>query len=386
MDKETFRKQQKKKSQASNMRLLGLLLGAVAVVALVTTAIVFLTHRPSVNPTPPFGTDGASTPIDVPSTTAVSGNPENPYTRKEGYYTFLLAGVDTISKNTDVLMLASLDTNSGEIHIVQIPRDTFINREVGGFTTFHRVNAVFTAIYNRQRSQGKTEAAAKHLAMQDLQKRLSEALCINIDEYALINTEGFRDVIDAVGGVVYDVPQDMDYDDPEQNLYIHLKAGTQLLDGNHAEQLIRYRKGNDGNGYATGDMERVSLRGDFMISALRQVKDKIGILGMIELIPSLKTHVSTSMSAQDMVFYAKTVYSIHNDGIFAHTLTGKTVQDPATGEWHYYCLNKAGALSDINRYLNVYTADISASLFDPMGFFTDRTNEKYLYLNDYYLS
>ena len=183
----------------------------------VVTAL--LLHKPSVDPTPQFPTDGIT---DLEQTTDVATEPEDPYTRKEGFYTFLIAGVDDVSMSTDVLMLASLDTASGSIHIVQIPRDTYVNKDVGGYSSVTRVNAVFTAAYNRQRNSGATEAKAKHLAMQDLQTRLSAALCVNIDEYVLINTTGFRNVIDAVGGIWYDVPQDMDYEDPEQNLYIHL--------------------------------------------------------------------------------------------------------------------------------------------------------------------
>ena len=282
--------------------------------------------------------------------------------------------------STDVLMLASLDTESGSIHIVQIPRDTFVNKDVGGYSNVTRVNAVFTAEYNRQRASGATEAKAKHLAMQDLQARLSAALCINIDEYVLINTTGFRNVIDAVGGIWYDVPQDMDYEDPEQNLYIHLDAGPQLLDGEQCEQLIRYRKG-----YATGDIGRVELRGDFLVEALRQVKSKITIGDMIAMIPNLIRNVSTSMSVADIVAYTKSVYGIGNEDIYVRTLSGSTLQDPVTGAWssHYY-LNKEDALADINECLNVYKTDISEEIFDSEGFFADRSSDSYIY--DYYLS
>ena len=244
-----------------------------------------------------------------------------------------------------------------------------------------RVNAVFTAAYNRQRSSGATEAKAKHLAMQDLQARLSAALCVNIDEYVLINTTGFRNVIDAVGGIWYDVPCDMDYDDPDQNLYIHLKAGYQHLDVSQCEQLIRYR-----SGYATGDIGRVEMRGDFMVEALRQVKNNITVGNMISMVPTLINHVSTSMSVADIVSYTKSVYAVDNAGIAVRTIGGSSVQNPATGLWIYYCLNKREALADINECLNVYKTDITGEIFDRDGFFTDSKNASNLYINNYYLS
>ena len=378
MEKDNFRNTQKKKNKRSRV----LFIAAVYILAVVViagiTVTALLLHKPSVDPTPQFPTDG--TTAEPEQTTDAAAEPEDPYTRKKGFYTFLIAGVDDVSMSTDVLMLASLDTESGSIHIVQIPRDTFVNKDVGGYSNVTRVNAVFTAEYNRQRASGATEAKAKHLAMQDLQARLSAALCINIDEYVLINTTGFRNVIDAVGGIWYDVPQDMDYEDPEQNLYIHLDAGYQRLDGEQCEQLIRYRKG-----YATGDIGRVELRGDFLVEALRQVKSNITIGDMIAMIPNLIRNVSTSMSVADIVAYTKSVYGIGNEDIYVRTLSGSTLQDPVTGAWssHYY-LNKEDALADINECLNVYKTDISEEIFDAEGFFADRSSDSYIY--DYYLS
>lgn len=122
-------------------------------------------------------------------------------------------------------------------------------------------------------------------------------------------------VIDAVGGIWYDVPCDMDYDDPDQNLYIHLKAGYQHLDGSQCEQLIRYR-----SGYATGDIGRVEMRGDFMVEALRQVKNNITVGNMISMVPTLINHVSTSLSVADIVSYTKSVYAVDNAGIAVRTI------------------------------------------------------------------
>lgn len=351
---------------------------AAAIVLILTVALVLTFYAPNVDDQPHFPTDTQN-----PDYTNHTGTSTEPYQRKDGFYTFLVAGMDAASNNTDVLMLASLDTKNGEIHIVQIPRDTYVNKTVGGYTSLTRVNAIFSAEYNYQVSRGISTKTAKTLAMQDLCKRLSEALCINIDEYVYVNTSGFRNIIDAVGGIDYEVPQDMFYEDPYQDLYIDLKAGYQHLNGTQCEHLIRYR-----SGYATGDIGRVELRSDFMVEVFRQVKNKVDLDSMLALIrdKDLMQKVGTSMSLMDILAYVKMVYKLDDDAISVRTITGEVVQNPNTGAWIYYCMNKKGALNDINECLNVYEKDITPDIFDSKGFFSGTEGAADHYIYEYYHS
>ncbi len=365
-----------KKRQKREYILWGVL--AAAILLILTSALLIIFHSPKVDNTPHFSTD----PEYTDGTDDIGVSTE-PYKRKEGFYTFLVAGMDAASNNTDVLMLASLDTKNGEIHIVQIPRDTYVNKTVGGYTSLTRVNAIFSAEYNYQVSRGISQKTAKTLAMKDLCKRLSEALCINIDEYVYVNTTGFRNIIDAVGGIDYEVPQDMFYEDPYQDLYIDLKAGYQHLNGTQCEHLIRYR-----SGYATGDIGRVELRSDFMVEVFKQIKNKIDLDSMLALIrdKDLMQKVGTSMSLMDILAYVKMVYQLGDDAISVRTISGEVVQNPNTGAWIYYCMNKKGALADINECLNVYEKDIDISIFDIKGLFsgTEGAGDHYIY--EYYHS
>ena len=293
----------------------------------------------------------------------------------------MVAGIDTASNNTDVLMLASLDTENGKIHIVQVPRDTYINKTVGGYKNITRVNAIFSAEYNNQTSQNISSKTATAFAMQALQKGLSESLCINIDEYILIDTRGFRDVIDAVEGIDYDVPQDMFYEDPDQDLYINLTKGYQHLDGSQCEQLLRYRAG-----YVTGDMGRVELRGNFMKEVFKQVKNKFNLDAMLTLIKdkSIFQKITTSMSLADMFAYVRMCYQLNDEAIEVRTISGSVVQNPETGAWVYYCLNKQKALNDINECLNVYKNAIDLSIFDQKELFSGTKDSANHYLYEYY--
>ena len=345
----------------------------IASIFILTIMLTFIFYSPRVDDRPQFSTDANS---DFEASSSV-------YERKEGFYTFLIAGIDAISNNTDVLMLASLDTKNGRIEVVQIPRDTYINKTVGGYTGLTRINAVYAAEYNRQVKNGNSKKNAKALAMQDLSRRLSEALCVNIDEYILIDTKGFRDVIDAVGGIDYDVPQDMFYEDPEQGLYINLSKGYQHLDGSACEQLIRYR-----SGYATGDIGRVEMRGDFLTEVFRQVKNKIGVETMLKLIADgdVMQKIRTSMSIMDILAYVRMAYQLDDDAIGVRTLAGSVVQNPDTGAWIYYCLNKRSALRDINECLNAYKNEIDIAIFDQREFFSGTKGASDHYIYEYYHS
>ena len=351
---------------------------AIAGIFILTIMLTFVFYSPRVDDRPQFSTGQNENVGEDPTDSEASSSV---YERKEGFYTFLIAGIDAYSNNTDVLMLASLDVKNGKIEIVQIPRDTYINKSVGGYTSLTRVNAVFAAEYNRQVRSGISPRTAKTVAMQDLTRRLSEALCINIDEYVLIDTAGFRDVIDAVGGIDYDVPRDMHYEDPAQDLYIDLSAGYQHLSGAQCEQLIRYR-----SGYATGDIGRVEMRGDFMTAVFSQVKQKIGLDAMLKLIrdKALMQKIRTSMSLVDMLAYVRMVYQLDDDAVSVRTISGSVVQNPDTGAWIYYCLNKKNALRDINECLNVYKTDVDISIFDRKGFFSGTRGASDHYLYEYY--
>jgi len=297
--------------------------------------------------------------------------------RKKGFYTFLICGADKAAWNTDVMMLASMDTENGALNIVQIPRDTFVNPENSGFGVT-RVNGIYAAALAKCELFG---VARKKEAMESLCHVLGEAFCLEIDRYVLLDTAAFANVIDAVGGIEYEVPFDMSYDDPVQGLHIHLKAGLQTLDGKKAEQFIRYRAG-----YATGDIGRVGAREAFLREAFAQVKAKISAGNAakiaIELIPS----VTTNASASEIAYFASAFYGAEEDNVNIKTFSGSAVQNPKTGAWIYYALNKRAALEDINRYINPYETEISYEFFDKKAIFTDDPFGENPYISKYYYS
>jgi len=152
----------------------------------------------------------------------------------------LLLG-NTEEELTDTMMLASFDPESKDVSVISIPRDTFYERE-GYYGAWLKINAVFhDGVYE--------SAMAVHNVLQG----------IHINYYAIIDYDGIKEIVDSMGGVEIDVPQRMYYTSKKHNLYINLKPGLQVLDGDHAVQFIRYRKG-----YRDGDLGRVKAQQEFM--------------------------------------------------------------------------------------------------------------------------
>ena len=340
------------------------------------TGICAAVFRPSVSSDPPFaGTLPTAEGTTDGGTVATVTTPE--YTRKDGYYTFLVCGMDNVSKNTDVMMLVSLDTKNGEVNILQIPRDTFVNRDTSGYRVT-RINGIYTLAYVAAPYGGE---ARKKFAMEGLYKSIETSLCVTIDRYVLMDTKAFVGIIDAIGGIDYYVPFDMDYEDPEQDLYIHLKEGMQHLDGKAAEQFIRYR-----SGYITGDIGRVEARADFLKALYAKVRSSLSLSVAVEMAKQLIGRVTTDATLEDIAFFASAVYGINAENINVKTLSGSAVMNPETGVWTYYALNKKAALADINRYMNAFKEDVSYDIFDPNAIFTDDPNGKNPYISQYYYS
>ncbi|WP_165916472.1 LCP family protein [Marinisporobacter balticus] len=144
----------------------------------------------------------------------------------------------------DAFVLMGYEPSTGNLNISTVSRDTMIKDE------------------NRDTKLGNY--AALH-SPEQVMKELNNILGVNISKYIMIDTAAFRHFVDAIGGINYDVPQDMYYEDPMQGLHIELKKGPQILDGKKAEMLVRFRKG-----YLKGDLTRIDVQKDVLVAILTQ--------------------------------------------------------------------------------------------------------------------
>lgn len=218
-----------------------------------------------------------------------------------GKVNFLIVGVDKKESLTDTIMVATYDMDNDKIDVLSIPRDTRIY--VGG--RYQKINAAYSIRKNGKRNgiNGTIEAVS----------RLTK---IPINYYVEFNIPTFRETVDALGGVYFDVPQNMNYDDPGQGLSIHLRKGYQLLDGKKAEQLVRFRS------YPMGDIDRTKVQQSF-VKALAEQKLNLTIIDKVpELYKTLGKNIRTNLELSDVVNYALSLKEVKPENVIFHSLPG----------------------------------------------------------------
>ena len=140
-------------------------------------------------------------------------------------------------KRTDTIMVVNYNPETDKITTVSVPRDTLIQNNGNSV----KINSAF-AIGGYSRIKTEVEGL----------------LNVNINYIVKVDYDAFVDIIDAIGGVKMKIERNMIYDDEGQNLHINFKAGeTVKLDGQKAQEFFRWRKNNDGSGFANGDLDRI---------------------------------------------------------------------------------------------------------------------------------
>ena len=197
-----------------------------------------------------------------------------------GKINVLVVGVDKDGTRSDVNMLFSLDPKEKTVNLMSIPRDTRVEFKKG--------------------SHGKINACiGKQNGEELLIETVKDLTGMPINNFCKVNFEGLRNIIDILGGVEFDVPMDMDYDDPAQDLHIHLKKGKQTLNGADAEGLLRFRKG-----YATGDLGRIDMQQAFLKELINQKLSPKYIFKAVPVVKEISKNVETDMSVMYMLIYA----------------------------------------------------------------------------------
>lgn len=250
-----------------------------------------------------------------------------------GMINILLIGVDDGGFRGDTIMLVSVDGYSNRANILSIPRDTMVKAK--GYTT-QKINALM-AFGHEQVKKGKIDEPEEILI--DMVKELTG---LPIHYFLTIDFDGFKEVIDALGGVDFNVPYNMNYDDPVQDLHIHLKAGQQHLDGQAAHDFVRFRHNNNGTApgeYVWGDEGREYWQQEFIKELMRQKLKPQYIAKVRDLFEVVKDNVRTNYTMRDLISHVGLAQKIDIDGIGTYQLPGesKYMQAPGFAEtlWWY---------------------------------------------------
>lgn len=252
----------------------------------------------------------------------------------------LVMGCDASDRLTDSIFLVSLHKESGSMGVVQIPRDTYAN---------------YT-----ERDYKKLNGAWSALGAPAIKSFYSKNLGIPIDHFLVLNLSNLRHLVDAVGGVDIEIPQDMDYSDPAQDLEIHFQKGVAHLDGKAAEEFVRYR-----SGYVNADLGRLDAQKIFMFAFATRLQN-LSAGQVWRLMAASLTSLQTDIPITELGRTVAAFSACQAENIRFCTMPGQAVQG-RSGAW-YYSLNREGAARVLEQYLFV-PGFAERNIFDPQEIF-----------------
>ena len=310
------------------------LLGVFALIGIALYCVYMLWEKaPDVEPEAPKA-------ISTEKTSDSDVEPVSP-DRQQDIYTILLVGNDDGNGNTDTIVVGRLDTVNHTMDFVSIPRDTLVNLD----WNVRKINAVYAGTAN---SGG--------VAIDGLKTQIRNLIGFNVDCYAVIDLDVFVDTVDLMGGVWFDVPQAMHYEDPGQNLYIHIDAGYQCLNGEQAMGVVRYR-----SGYANGDLGRIEMQQQFLKAVATQFIRLGNIPNISQVVSLLAKNMDTDLSAANIAFFLRQALLCDSEDINFHTMPN--TPDMVYG-LSYTFVELDPWLEMINQCLNPYNASVTAANLD----------------------
>ena len=263
--------------------------------------------------------------------------------RKENYYTFLLLGKDTGGGgNTDTMILVSYDVTNQVVNAMSIPRDTMINVD----WNIKKINAVYAS------SRG----------IEGLKEEVGYLTGVTPDFYVAVEWEAIGKIVDALDGVWFDVPYNMDYDDPYQDLYIHQAKGYRLLNGDDAMQVIRWRK-NNGEEYGIGDSGRQQVQQDFLKAVAAQCLQLKNWTKVSEFANIFFKNVETDISLNNLLWFAQQAMGMDMEHVTFHTLPGNDqgwyYTPSIRSNLAYFFAYPEEIVPLVNEHFNPYSRDIT---------------------------
>lgn len=237
--------------------------------------------------------------------------------------TFAVFGVDKDNYRTDVNMLVFFNHETAEVDIISIPRDTRVKipdelyAEIAArrsdVSQIVKINEVPAYIID-----DRNEASVAVL---------EKSLGVDIDYYVKMDLDVFKKIVDTIGEITVTIPFDMEYSDPNQDLYISLKAGEQQINGAQAEQLVRFR-----SGYGNGDIGRIEMQHNFMKAFVKQLLTTKNRLNMLNIVGDVLLRVETNF--EEAVDYLVFLDDIDPEKFEMHMLPGNA--DDSSRSYYIY--------------------------------------------------
>lgn len=271
---------------------------------------------------------------------------------------------------TDTIMVFKYNPKTQKAYLISIPRDTYTGYNKSIATASDKINSIY-----RGQFPEKTLEAVNRITG------------LNLDYYVVVDTEALKALVDAIGGVYFDVPIDMKYTDKKQDLYIDLKAGYQLLDGNKAEQVVRFRHNQDGTTYSAeygdNDIGRMKTQRNFLKAVMKQTLTPSNIVNIGKFIDIAQTYVKTNIPIDVLKQYIAPAVNFSTDNLETGSLPG--TPEKCNGVWLYiadkvkiksYFTEMNNKLANIDEISEDELSNIKIEILNGSGKTVNLTNAK----------
>ena len=253
--------------------------------------------------------------------------------RDKSKYTFLILGSDAAGGNTDTIMVATFDIDNFTLDVVNIPRDTLVNVS----WSLKKANSILP----NMRRQHRGEQDAELRAMDATAELFSDILGFKVDYWVVLNFRAFSALVDAVGGINFNVPFSITY------YGFTVNAGQQRLNGRQALIVIRNRD------FATADIGRMMITQNFMTAAMNQIIAQRNSIRVPDMARVFLNNVVTDMSVDDLIFFGERFLQMNSDNIRFHMMPGFV--DTLQGSYVTILVDEW--LTLLNAYINPFYGD-----------------------------
>lgn len=213
---------------------------------------------------------------------------------------------------SDTIIICSYDPKTQEASMLSIPRDTFVGDSTYNASAYDKINSV----YNGGQNPEKTVEAVNKITGLD------------IKNYVLIDTKGLVELVDTIGGLEFNVPIDMKYNDYSQDLHIDLKEGWQTLNGDQVEQLVRFRHNTDGSTYSyeygMEDFGRMRTQREVILAVAKQTVKLKNVKEIGNILDITEKYIETNMNFQILKDYIPYVIEMNTENIKTEQLPGES--------------------------------------------------------------
>ena len=278
--------------------------------------------------------------------------------KSKDFYTVLILGRDTGGGgNTDTMLLASYDVTNQKATVMSIPRDTMVNVP----WDIKKINSV----YNYYGGGDK--------GIQALYKEIAQLVGFEPDYQVVLEWDAVGEIVDAMGGVYYDVPRNMNYDDPYQDLHIHQTKGYRKLSGSDVMQVLRYRHDNDMRyGYPDGDLGRIKTQQTLLKAMIEQLLQLKNVTKIGDFARAVKNNVTSDLTFEEMLWFGSQAVmgglTIDSVNFVTMPNTGKMVYSRSIGGMLSYVVPNAQELLDlVNNELSPFVETFTMRDLDIMS-------------------